>query len=89
MPRFYTLLACLLFSFAVKAQFHTISINGSASVFDTIITAITINDTRDLLQQACGCTVAYNDSTAPVQITLPDINGTEANKLNRFAQQAT
>lgn len=88
MQRLYALLLGLLLHVAAMAQFNTISITGPQSVFDTSITALTIADTRDLLHEACGCKVAYNDSSAPVQIVLPEINATEANKLNRFADKA-
>lgn len=71
----------------IQAQ-RSISIIFPPSLLDTSITAITINDVRELLFKACSCKVDFNNSNADVLIKLPEIDTNEANKLNRFAKKA-
>lgn len=68
---------------------QNISILAPKSLLDTSITAITIADVQQLLQQASGRTVTLNDNNASIIFKLPDINKDSAALLNHFAQKAT
>lgn len=67
----------------------SISLIFPASLQDTAITRLAINDTKDLLTQACGCQVSLNNSSADVLLKLPAIDKNKAAELNRFAKVAT
>jgi len=67
----------------------SVSIMAPQGLLDSSVTSITIKDVRQLLGQACGCTVTVNDKTAKVILQLPVINKDSAALLSHFAQQAT
>ena len=87
--KYITLLIIALFTFAQIFAQTSVSIIAPKGLLDNSITAITIADVRNLLNQACGCEVKLNDATAQIQFILPEINADSANRLNHFAQKAT
>ncbi|MBS1596387.1 MAG: hypothetical protein JST90_18895 [Bacteroidetes bacterium] len=89
MKKTIALFSVLILVVSVFAAGPTVSIIAPRSVLDSSITALTIKDAQQLIGQACGCEVTLNDNSARVQIVLPEIKASEANKLNRFAEKAT
>jgi len=81
----------ILFIFLSASQvfaIQSISIISPASLMDTGITRITINDVQQLLKQSCSCDVTINNPQAEVVLQLPDISMKSQCPPNRFQQQA-
>ena len=66
------LIATILFCNSVSAQ-QSISLIFPASLTDTSITTLAINDVQHLLHEACNCEVSLNNTNADVLLKLPKI----------------
>lgn len=66
-----------------------ISIIAAQPYRDSSITGITINDVQQLLKDACGCQVGFNDATAPVLIVLPHPSNLKPAEQNKWAKAAS
>ena len=83
------LLLLLLLLSVQQSYAETISIIASQALRDSSITGIALDDVQELLTEACGCKVTYNDATAPVVIILPAANKLKPKELNPWAGAAT
>ncbi|MFN8287123.1 MAG: hypothetical protein U0V74_10240 [Chitinophagales bacterium] len=87
MKKLFTLLVCCCLGATAFAE--TISIIASQPLRDSSITGITLDDVQELITEACGCKVTYNDATAPVVIILPAENKLKPEELNAWAKAST
>lgn len=78
---------CILLAQLSFSQ-QSISLLVSESLTQTDITAISIKDVQSLLTQACDCQVTINNTTADVQLALPEMDARTAALPNRFAVEA-
>jgi len=73
-------LQIVFFSLLCKAAFPlSISFVGTDQLLQSPITQLTIRDVTNLLNQACSCSVKWNNQSADVLLKLPNINGESAN----------
>ncbi|MFN8293949.1 MAG: hypothetical protein U0T72_09520 [Chitinophagales bacterium] len=75
--------------FAVAESTLGINIIVPQVLLDTSITAITVVDFKNLLQDACNCKVTVNGKTTKVNIFLPFVTDSMAAAPTRFSQAAT
>ncbi|MCS6819319.1 MAG: hypothetical protein NZ522_05155, partial [Chitinophagales bacterium] len=75
-------------SFSYAQPAFSINIIAPQILLDTSITAITIKDVCQLLQQACNCSVTINEKPREVNILLPFVNDSTASAPTRFSSAA-
>lgn len=78
---------CMFIASLVYSQ-QNISLIVPQSLLDTSITSITVKDVQSLFALACNCEVPINNTTANVQLLLPEIDAQNAAQPNRFAADA-
>ncbi len=83
-----SVLLCAIFLCNNVFAEQSISLIYPASLADTDITRISIQDVQQLLHTACNCDVTLNNPEADVLFQLPEIHREEAAQLNHFAREA-
>lgn len=78
----------LFISYSAFAQ-PGISIIAPQGNLENTISRLAIEDARNLLQQACKCSVELNNAAAKIQIHLPQIDQTKAKEKTDFEKNAT